>query len=102
LYFASRRRLEQKRDLLDAHGRQPAWFAHHREPPGKVPPVERHVEEESSVTLKKKRRAATALLMLGGCMPICVWCSWKRCRSSAVAMSGERPTKAANARTLRT
>ena len=55
----------------------------------------------SSVTVKKKRRAATALLMLGGCMPICVWCSWKRRRSSTVAVSGERPMKAANARTLR-
>jgi hypothetical protein len=55
----------------------------------------------SSVTVKKKRRAATAPLMLGGCMPVCVWCSWKRRRSSAVAVSGERPMKAANARTLR-
>jgi hypothetical protein len=26
----------------------------------------------SSVTVKKKRRAETALLMLGGCMPLCV------------------------------
>jgi hypothetical protein len=41
-------------------------------------------------------------LTLGGCMPICVWCSWKRRRSSPVAVSGERPMKAANARTLRT
>jgi TolB-like protein len=56
----------------------------------------------SSVTLKKKRRAATVLLMLGGCMPVCVWCSWKRRKSSAVAVSGDRPMKAANARTLRT
>jgi hypothetical protein len=56
----------------------------------------------SSVTVKKKRKAATALLMLGGGMPICVWCSWKRRRSSPVAVSGERPMKAANARTLRT
>ena len=56
----------------------------------------------SSVTVKKKRRAATALLMLGGCMPLCVWCSWKRRSSSAVAVSGERWMKAANARTLRT
>jgi len=55
----------------------------------------------SSVTVKKKRKADTALLMLGGCMPLCVWCSWKRRRSSAVAVSGERPMKAANARTLR-
>jgi len=29
----------------------------------------------SSVTVKKKRRAETALLMLGGCIPLCVWCS---------------------------
>jgi hypothetical protein len=47
----------------------------------------------SSVTVKKKRRVETALLMLGGCMPLCVWCSWKRRRSSAVAVSGERPMK---------
>jgi hypothetical protein len=56
----------------------------------------------SSVTLKKKRSAATVLLILGGGMPIRVWCSWKRRRSSAVAVSGDRPMKAANARTLRT
>jgi hypothetical protein len=56
----------------------------------------------SSVTVKKKRKAETALLTLGGCMPLCVWCSWKRRRSSAVAVSGERPMKAANARTFRT
>jgi hypothetical protein len=53
----------------------------------------------SSVTVKKKRRAETALLMLGGCMPIRVWCSWKRRRSSADAESGDRPMKAANDRT---
>jgi hypothetical protein len=29
----------------------------------------------SSVTVKKKRKAETAPLMLGGCMPIRVWCS---------------------------
>jgi hypothetical protein len=58
--------------------------------------------DRSSVTVKKKRRAETALLMLGGCMPICIWCSWKRRRSSAVAVSGDRPIKAANARTWRT
>ena len=52
--------------------------------------------------LDMKRRAETALLMLGGCMPLCVWCSWKRRRSSAVAVSGDRPIKAANARTCRT
>ena len=56
----------------------------------------------SRVTVKKKRRAETALLMLGGCMPIRVWCSWNRRRSSAVAVSGDRPIKAANARTWRT
>ena len=56
----------------------------------------------SSVTVQKKRKAETAPLMLGGCMPICVWCSWKRRRSSAVAVSGERPMKAANDRTWRT
>jgi hypothetical protein len=51
--------------------------------------------------VKKKRKAETALLTLGGCMPLCVWWSWKRRRSSAVAVSGERPMKAANARTFR-
>jgi hypothetical protein len=56
----------------------------------------------SSVTVKKKRRAETALLMLGGCMPLCVWWGWKRRTSSAVAVSGDRPIKAANARTCRT
>src|SRR5215471_18059938 len=30
----------------------------------------------SSVTVKKKRSAETELLMLGGSMPIRVWCSW--------------------------
>ena len=53
----------------------------------------------SSVTVKKKRKAATALLMLGGRTPVCArWC-WKRRKSSAVAVSGERPMNAANART---
>jgi hypothetical protein len=46
--------------------------------------------------VKKKRRAETALLMLGGCMPVRAWCSCNRRRSSAVAVSGERPIKAAN------
>jgi hypothetical protein len=55
----------------------------------------------SSVTVKKKRNAATALLMLRGCMPLSVWYSWKRRRSSAVAVSGRRPRKAANACTFR-
>jgi hypothetical protein len=56
----------------------------------------------SSVTVKKKRSAETELLMLGGCMPLWVWCSWKRRRSSAVAVSGDRPRKPANDRTWRT
>ena len=30
------------------------------------------VDARSSVTVKKKRSAETALLMLGGCIPICV------------------------------
>ena len=48
LYFGPRRRLEQQRDLLEAqHGRQPARFAHDREPSGKVRSVERHGEEET-------------------------------------------------------
>jgi hypothetical protein len=36
--------------------------------------------------------------MLDGCMPLCRWCSWKRRTSSSVAVSGERPMKAAVAR----
>jgi len=56
----------------------------------------------SSVTVKKKRSAETAPLIVGGCMPLCVWCSWKRRSSSAVAVSGDRPMKAAKARTWRT
>jgi hypothetical protein len=55
----------------------------------------------SSVTVKKRRSAETALLMLGGWMPLSLWCSWKRRTSSAVAVSGDRPMKAANARTSR-
>ena len=51
--------------------------------------------------MKKKRSAETELLMLGGCMPLCVRCSWKRRKSSAVAVSGGRRMKAANARTSR-
>jgi len=48
LVLRPRRRLEQQRDLLDTqHGRQPARFAHNREPPRKVGPVERHCEEET-------------------------------------------------------
>src|SRR5438132_8157884 len=48
LVLRPRCRLEQQRDLLDAeHGRQPARFAHDREPPRKVRPVERHAEEET-------------------------------------------------------
>jgi hypothetical protein len=48
LVLRARRRLEQKRDLLDAqHGRQPARLAHDREPPGKVRPVKRRREEET-------------------------------------------------------
>nr|WP_306770260.1 hypothetical protein [Mycobacterium sp. KBS0706] len=56
----------------------------------------------SSVTVKKKRRAETALLTLGGCTPVWVWCNWKRRKSSAVAVPGDRPMKAANDRTFRT
>jgi hypothetical protein len=48
----------------------------------------------SSVTLKKKRSAAIAPLMVGGRTPVAVWCSWKRRRSSGVALSGEPPRKA--------
>src|SRR6202022_3578229 len=41
------RRLEQKRNLLHAqNGREPTRLAHHREPPGKVRPVECHGEKE--------------------------------------------------------
>ena len=56
----------------------------------------------SSVTVKRKRRAETALLMLGGCMPLCLWCSWKPRISPDVAVAGERPMEAAKACTCRT
>jgi hypothetical protein len=46
-------------------------------------------------------RAETALLLLGGCRPLCLWCGCKRRSSSAVAVSGDRPMKAAKARTWR-
>jgi hypothetical protein len=36
-----------------------------------------------------------------GRTPVCAWWCWKRRRSSAVAVSGDRPIKAAKARTLR-
>ena len=52
------------------------------------------------VTVKKKRSAETELLMPGGCCRPAS-CSWKRRRSSAVAVSGERPMKAANLFTQR-
>ena len=94
LYFGPGAACEQQRDLLDAqHHRQLARLAHDRETAGEIRPVERHGEEEA----QRRDRA----LMLGGCMPLCVWCSWKRRRSSAVAVSGERPRKAANACTCR-
>jgi hypothetical protein len=48
---------------------------------------------QSSAMVRKKRSAETALLILGGCMLMRVWCSWKRRRSSAVAVSGDRPIK---------
>ena len=57
---------------------------------------------ENALADLKKRKAETAPLMLGGCTPLRVWCSWKRRSSSAVAVSGDRPMKAANARTWRT
>ena len=57
--------------------------------------------ETSSVTVKKKRSAETALSMFEGCTPACVWCHWNRRRSSAVALSGERPRKAAKVFTHR-
>ena len=55
----------------------------------------------SRVTVKKNRNAATALFIEGGRTPVSAWCSWKRRRSSAVAVSGERPRKAVNVRTWR-
>src|SRR5215469_2432916 len=54
-------------DLLDAqHGRQPARFAHDREPPCKVRPVERHGQEETQgcdCTIDARRPHAGLCLM---------------------------------------
>src|SRR5687767_8054655 len=95
LVLRPRRRLEQKRDLGRAqHERQLTYLAHDRERGAR--------SGGSSVNLKRKRRAETALLMLGAPTPVSVWCSWKRRTSSAVAVSGERPMKAANVLTCRT
>jgi hypothetical protein len=47
----------------------------------------------STVTLKKNRSAVTVPLMVGGRTPVLVKCSWKSRRSSAVAVSGDRPRK---------
>jgi hypothetical protein len=95
LVLRPRRRIEQQRDLsvLSTAGSLRGWRTTVRR---------RARSGRSSVTVKKKRRAETALLMLGGCMPVSVWCSWKRRTSSTVAVSGERPRKAANVLTCRT
>ena len=48
LVLRTRRRLQQKRHLLDAqHGRQPARLAHDCQPTRQVRPVERHGEKEA-------------------------------------------------------
>ncbi len=71
-----------------SHHRQLARLVDDSETAREVGPVDRHE--------KKKRSVETELLM-----PACVWCSWKRRRSSAAAVSGERAMKAANAFTQR-
>lgn len=48
----------------------------------------RVVSGRSSVTLKRNRSVVTVALMLGGCAPVSVRCSWNARSSSAVAVSG--------------
>ncbi len=52
-----------------------------------------------SVVLRKKRRAETCVFIFGGFEPCLVSCTWNRRRSSAVAVSGERPRKMAKVST---
>jgi hypothetical protein len=61
----------------------------------------RAISGRSSVTLKKKRSAVTVLFMVGGWAPASLWCTWKRRRSSAVALAGERPRNSERALTAR-
>src|ERR1700675_1061821 len=61
----------------------------------------RVVSGRSSVTLKKNRSAVTVALMLCGCKPVSVRCSWNARSSSGVAVSGERPRKLASFLTAR-
>jgi hypothetical protein len=56
----------------------------------------------SSVVPKRKRSAETDPLITDAPRPSSVCLSWKRRKSSAVAVSGERPMKAAKLRTWRT
>ena len=89
LVLRTRRRLEQSRDLLGTqHQRQFARLADERETAGEIGPVQRHGEEEA-----QRRDGAVDAWGLAG--PLWVWCNWNRRRSSAVALSGERPRKAA-------
>jgi hypothetical protein len=57
---------------------------YNREPPGKVRPVERHSEEEA----QGRDRAVDARRPHASLRR----CSWNRRRSSAVAVSGDRPS----------
>jgi hypothetical protein len=91
LYFGPDADLQQERHLLDAqHGRQPNSR--------RTTASRRARSSRSSVTVKKKHNAEAALLMLGGC---------NRSASGATrsdvdplqSVAGERPMKAANART---
>jgi hypothetical protein len=52
--------------------------------------------------VKKNRSAAMAALIVEGLTRCCAIFSWNRRRSSLVAVSGDRPKKAANFLTLRT
>jgi len=55
----------------------------------------------SSVTPKKNRNAVTVLLIVGGRTWVAFKCNWKRRKSSAVAVSGDRPRKLAKVLTAR-
>jgi len=89
-----RRRLRQQGDLLDAqYSWQPARFAHDREPPRQVRPVERHGEEEA----QRRERTVDAWRLHAGLrlMQLEAAQIFRRRRI------GRPANKAANARTLR-
>src|SRR6266851_8431691 len=86
--------LQQAQHLFGReHARQFARLVDEHETARRLRPVERHLEEE--------RSAVTVALMLCGCKPVSVRCSWNARSSSGVALSGERPRKLASFLTAR-